>query len=123
MGDTVTGSDSGITAVILGSETGTEDSLPDLKTLYLRYTGGDGESTAVHFLAGETLTVSSSNTGRNGDTFVVDSTYDEAEPINSYWGLGCALTVDDGIVYIDGKFVNHESQTIILSKYTNLPYC
>ncbi len=121
MGDTVTGGTTGITAVILGAEPGTESASPDMKTLYLRYTSGDGSTTAVHFEGGETLTVTSSNPGRNNDTFVVDSTYDEAEPTNSYWGLGCALTVDDGIVYIDGKFVNHESQTIILSKYTNLP--
>jgi hypothetical protein len=121
VGDTVTGQTTGITAVILDAAAGTEAEQPNLKTLYLRYTGGDGESTAVHFAGGETLTVSSTDTGRNGDTFVVDNTYDEAEPTNSYWGLGCALTVDDGIVFIDGKFVTHTSQTIILSKYSNLP--
>jgi hypothetical protein len=121
VGDTVTGGTTGITAVIIDTATGTEAELPDLKTLYLRYTSGDGESTAVHFTGGETLTVSSTDTGRNGDTFVVDDTYDEAEPTNSYWGIASALTVDDGIVYIDGKFVNHTAQTIILSKYSNLP--
>ena len=121
VGDTVTGATSGITAVILDVATGTEAESPDLKTLYLRYTSGDGSTTAVHFSGGETLTVTSTIAGRNGDTFVVDTTYDEAEPINSYWGLASALTVDDGIVYIDGKFVNHDTQTIILSKYSNLP--
>lgn len=121
VGDTVTGGTSGITAVILDVATGTEAEIPNMKTIYLRYTSGDGESTAVHFTGGETLTVSSTVAGRNGDTFVVDDTYDDAEPINSYWGLASALTVDDGIVYMDGKFVNHEAQTIILSKYTNLP--
>jgi len=121
VGDTVTGGTTGITAVIIDTATGTEAELPNLKTLYLRYTSGDGSSTAVHFEGGETLTVSSTDSGRNGDTFVVDNTYDEAEPINSYWGIASALTVDDGIVYIDGKFVNHTAQTIILSKYSNLP--
>jgi hypothetical protein len=121
VGDTVTGQTSGMTAVILDVATGTEAEQPNLKTLYLRYTGGDGESTAVHFIGGETLTVDSTVSGRDGDTFVVDDTYDEAEPINSYWGIASALTVDDGIVYIDGKFVNHVAQTIILSKYSNLP--
>jgi hypothetical protein len=121
IGDTVTGATSGITAVILDAATGTQAESPDLKTLYLRYTSGDGSTTAVHFTGGETLTVTSTTAGRNGDTFVVDTTYDEAEPTNSYWGLASALTVDDGIVYIDGKFVNHETQTIILSKYSNLP--
>jgi hypothetical protein len=121
VGDTVTGATTGMTAVILDVATGTEAEQPNLKTLYLRYTGGDGESTAVHFGRSETLTVTSTVSGRNGDTFVVDDTYDEAEPTNSYWGLGCALTVDDGILYIDGKFVNHTAQTIILSKYSNLP--
>ena len=121
IGDTVTGGTSGITAVIIDVVTGTSAESPNMKTLYLRYTSGDGETTAVHFTGGETLTVTSTDSGRNGDTFVVDNTYDEAEPINSYWGLGSALTIDDGIVYIDGKFVNHESQTIILSKYTRNP--
>jgi hypothetical protein len=121
VGDTVTGATSGITAVILDVATGTQAESPDLKTLYLRYTGGDGSTTAVHFTGGETLTVTSTTAGRNGDTFVVDNTYDDAEPTNSFWGLASALTVDDGIVYIDGKFVNHETQTIILSKYSNLP--
>ena len=121
VGDTVTGATSGITAVILDVATGTEAESPDLKTLYLRYTSGDGSTTAVHFSGGETLTVTSTIAGRNGDTFVVDTTYDAAEPTNSYWGIASALTVDDGIVFIDGKFVNHETQTIILSKYSNLP--
>jgi len=121
VGDTVTGATSGITAVILDTATGTQAESPDLKTLYLRYTSGDGSTTAVHFTGGETLTVTSTTAGRNGDTFVVDTTYDSAEPTNSYWGLASALTVDNGIVYIDGKFVNHETQTIILSKYSNLP--
>lgn len=121
VGDTVTGGSSGMTAVIIDATTGTESESPNLKTLYLRYTSGDGSTTSVHFTGGETLTVSSSEAGRNGDTFVVDSTYDEAEPINSFWGLSSALTVDDGIVYLDGKFVNHTAQTIILSKYSNLP--
>ena len=121
VGDTVTGATSGITAVILDTATGTQAESPDLKTLYLRYTSGDGSTTAVHFTGGETLTVTSTTAGRNGDTFVVDNTYDSAEPTNSFWGLSSALTVNDGIVYIDGKFVNHETQTIILSKYSNLP--
>ena len=121
IGDIVTGGTSGITAVILDVATGTQAESPDLKTLYLRYTSGDGSTTAVHFTGGETLTVTSTIAGRNGDTFVVDTTYDEAEPTNSFWGIASALTVDDGIVYIDGKFVNHATQTIILSKYSNLP--
>ena len=121
VGDTVTGATTGITAVIIDTATGTEAESPNLKTLYLRYTSGDGSTTAVHFSGGETLTVTSTNAGRNGDTFVVDSTYDEEEPINSYWGLSSALTVEDGIVYLDGKFVNHTTQTIILSKYSKYP--
>lgn len=121
IGDTVTGGTTGITAVIIDTATGTEAESPDLKTLYLRYTSGDGSTTAVHFSGGETLTVTSTTAGRNGDTFVVDDTYDEEEPINSYWGLSSALTVEDGIVYLDGKFVNHTTQTIILSKYSKYP--
>lgn len=121
IGDTVTGQTSGMTAVILGAESGSEAEQPNLKTIYLRYTSGDGATEAVHFTGGETLTVSSADPSRNGDTFVVDDTYDDEEPTNSYWGLGSAITVDDGIIFLDGKFVNHVSQTIVLSKYTTRP--
>ena len=119
IGDTVSNT-AGMTAVILDVATGTEAELPNLKTLYLRYTSGDGSS-AVHFEGGQTLTVSSTAASRNGDTFVVDNTYDEAAPENSYWGLSSSLTVADGIVFIEGKFVNHVEQTIILSKYSTRP--
>ena len=47
IGDTVSNT-AGMTAVILDVATGTEAELPNLKTLYLRYTSGDGSS-AVHF--------------------------------------------------------------------------
>lgn len=119
IGDTVTGGTSGITAEIVDIATGTEAETPNLKTLYLRYTSGDGSTSAVHFTGGETLTVLSGD--RVGDVFIVDDTYDEQDPVNSYWGIASALTVEDGIVFIDGKFINHASQTIILSKYTSFP--
>lgn len=119
--DTVTGQTSGMTAVILGTEEGSEVEQPDLKTIYLRYTSGDGASEAVHFTGGETLTVSSEDLGRDGNTFVVDDTYDAEDPINSYWGLGTTVTVEDGIIFLGGKFVNHTTQTIVVSKYVTRP--
>jgi hypothetical protein len=122
IGDTVTGDTSGISAVIIDVGTGSESEFPKLKTLYLRYTSGDGETAAVHFTGGETLTISSSKPSNNGNTFVVDNTpYDENEAINNYWGLGSSITVEEGIVFLDGKFVNHETQTIILSEYSRTP--
>ena len=40
---------------------------------------------------------------------------------NNYWGRATRMTLGDGILYIDGKFVLHTSQTIYLSKYTHNP--
>lgn len=126
VGDTVTGGTSGITGEILSVQTGTYDATntdPNFKTLYIRYTSGDGTTSESHFTAGETLTVSSTDTGRNGDTFVVSALDSTTDRKKKFHGKGSYITIKDGIFYIDGKFVNHDVQTIILAKYTNKPSC
>jgi len=118
IGATVTGS-GGLTAVIIDAIAATGS---DRDTLYLRYTGGDGETSTNHFIAAETLTVSSDNIALNGDTFTVsDLAVDSTDATNNYFGYGTRFTLEDGVIYLNGNFVKHTAQTIILSKYTFFP--
>ena len=85
VGDTVVGGTTGIEAVIKSVRTGTDTDAVEKKTLYLNYTKGNEKvagtiASNVRFDAGETLTVTSTNAERNGDTFVVDNNTD----INSF---------------------------------------
>ena len=118
IGRTVTGSN-GLKAVIVDAVDATAS---DPGTLYLRYTSGDGSTNTVHFIGTETLEVVSDNASLDGDEFTVQALEVDTEVLtNNYWGRATRMTLGDGILYIDGKFVLHTSQTIYLSKYTHNP--
>ena len=123
IGRTVEGSN-GLTAVIVDAIDATTT---DPATLYLRYTSGDGSSNTVHFTGAETLVVAATPDPEDtdlleDDEFIVQSLeVDTTDLSNNYWGRGTRMTLGDGILYIDGKFIRHTSQTIYLSKYTYSP--
>jgi len=119
IGDTVTGGTSGIVATINKVETGLDTDAVDKKTLYISYTQGDDTGTYLHFESGETLTVTSDDSGRNGDTFVVDNGTDANDVTRNYFGNGLFFTIEEGIIYIGGEFVRHDTQEITLEKYKN----
>ena len=120
VGDTVTGSTSGLIAKVSKTATGLDTDAVDKKTLYIEYTQGSSAGSYLHFEAGETLTVTSTDSGRNGDTFVVDNGTDTADPTRNYFGRGLDFLIEDGILYIDGYFVYHDSQEITLEKYKTI---
>ena len=118
IGATVEGSN-GLTAVIVDAIAATAT---DPGTLYLRYTSGDGSTNTVHFIGAETLTVVSDTPALDGDEFTVQALAVDTEDLtNNFWGLATRMTLGDGILYVDGKFILHTAQTIYLSKYTYNP--
>jgi hypothetical protein len=120
VGAKVIGLTSSIQAEIIYISGGSEDDSPDLNTLYLRYLTGDGSTDAVHFSPGETIRVIESETGDQvTDTFVVDDTFEEG---NYYYGRGSFVTLDDGIIFLDGKFLPFTKTTLELLKYNSYPY-
>lgn len=119
IGATIVGLTSSIQAEIVHAIPGSEAASPDLNTIYLRYLTGDGETSAVHFFAGETLRVTASTTPTQiGDEFIVDDTVENG---NFYFGRGSFLTLSDGVIFLDGKFVVFAAQTVELDKYTSVP--
>ena len=120
IGAKVIGLTSSIQAEIVHVAGGSEADSPDLNTLYLRYLTGDGSTDAVHFSPGETIRVIESETGDQiSDTFVVDDTFEEG---NYYFGRGSFVTLDDGIIFLDGKFLPFTKTTLELLKYNSYPY-
>ena len=111
IGTTFTGSTSTVTAKVLEvipAENG------DPATLYVAYTNsptGQAGATAVRFAAGEQIT--------NGvNTLVVQTTNTDADPAV---GRGTRYSIGEGIYYTQGFFVFTESQSTIVSKYTDNP--
>ena len=117
VGDTLTGGTSGLKAKISKSATGLDTDAVDKKTFYIDYIQGSSTGAYLHFEAGETLTVTSTDSGRNGSTFVVDNGTDANDATRNYFGSGLDFVIEDGILYIDGYFVYHDKQEINLEKY------
>ena len=122
VGDTVTGSTTGIKAVIKDVRTGSDGDAVEKKTLYINYTkGNELESgtieSSIRFEAGETLTVTSTNSDRNGDTFVVDNNTDINSFTKNFYGYAIDFVIEEGIIYAQGKFISHDTQTLRLDPF------
>ena len=104
-GTILTGGTSGVVAEIV-NRVATDGTDPD--TLYVKYNKTGTNNTDAVFSAGETLT------GTNSDSIslscVVDTTV-----------TGSAASIEQGVYYINGFFVQVSQQVLILDKYTNSP--
>lgn len=93
-----------VTAIVIYAEASTAT---DPTTLFIRYTGGNGT-----FAIGDTITATD-----NSVSFVVSS----GTSAIPYTGTGSIVTINDGVYYVNGTFVNVVKQTISLDKYSNIP--
>ena len=112
VGQTITGNDSGVKAVILEVVAATAT---DPATLYIRYTKTNTPSVSqgtkpVKFNAGEDITSS------GGDTYTIQTTNTTANPA---FGTGTRVSVHRGDFYVQGHFVFATEQSIIIDKYSN----
>lgn len=84
------------------------NTLTDPITFYLQYeTGSDGDD--VRFVNGESI-ILSTTLGGNFATGAVITT-----------GKGSVFTIESGVFYLNGNFIQSESDKIIMSKYTSTP--
>ena len=102
-GTTITGATSGVIAEVVGVAA-TDGTDPD--TLYVKYNKTGTNNTSIVFTDGETITSDASGS----PTAVVDTT-----------ATGSAAGVQSGVYYINGYFVQVDSTTLLLDKYTNTP--
>lgn len=116
-GMTVTATN-GVSAVIKKTIAGTEAESPNLNTLYLHYTSNNVTDTDPSligtistFTAGQVLTVTGDNAG------VTSFTVAAVTPT----GEGSLFSLNDGIVYVNGRFLVHSDQTIVIDRYSSTP--
>lgn len=104
---TLVGATTGVRAYIrsYAAATGT-----DPNTFYLSYIKGS-EDGDVRFQAGEELYTVENASLR---CLVQDT---------DYYGIGSIAFVNAGVYYISGNFVSNEQQSVIISKYDNVPSC
>ena len=116
-GDTLTGGTSGLTMTITGVETGTEAAAPATKQIYGNYT--NSQTSYTKFAAGETLTVTSTDAGRNGKTFVV-APANAANETTSHYGRTRELILEPGLIFARGSFIRTDKISVLQDRYSIL---
>lgn len=112
IGKTIQGGTSGVKALVVNSDEGTDASLTgDTKTLYVKYQESSGG--ALYFANNEILTATDGS-GLSANTIVGTVNI----PVTGY---GVAATFKEGIVYARDHFIRVPAQTLILSKYSRFP--
>src|SRR6056300_1545688 len=104
-GTILTGGTSGVTAEIVNT-VATDGTDPD--TLYVKYSKTGTDNTKLGFTDSETIT------GTNSDSVSLSAVVDTT-------ATGSAAGVQSGTYYINGFFVQVDTSTLILDKYTNTP--
>ena len=102
-GNTLTGGTSGLVADVI-EVVATDGTDPD--TLFVKYRNSGTDNVTVKFTDGETVT--------SGQTLA-------STAVVSTCATGSRATIDAGTYYINGFFVNVDTQSITLDKYTNTP--
>lgn len=109
LNDTLTGATNGITAYVVDVATGSESDA-NTKTLFIRYNSGSLSSPSVKVFA--TSEVLTSNT--NESLTVLDT---------SPTGKSSRFVIREGVLFAKEHFIRFDTQSIILSRYSNNPTC
>jgi len=122
IGTTITGERSGVTAVV-DSVVLPEDSENGNITLYINYLGSSTTNNQTQtFFDAETLTCNEVIiSGLLGNTNIpVGSAFASTIATNAA-ATGSAFSVDNGVYFVRGNFVNVDRETLILDQYSNTP--
>lgn len=116
----ILGATTGLRALIIAASFGFETNDPDLNTFYINYLNSNDSQEKV-FDQGETLEIyryTIENDVTSAGTKVAEfSVTNRANHVGDSFGIQSAV----GIVYQKGHFLYAKEQTVILSKYTNVP--
>ena len=114
IGKKMTGNSSGIVATVVNATALTST---DSATLFVKYESGGNTNTEQTFQEGETITADSPGS----PTAIVGVSGNVKPTLSDAMGYGTAVTVKEGIYFINGTLVKNDTQTIILEKYNNTP--
>ena len=119
VGKTITGQLSGVTATVQYVALPSDSSLVDNVTIYVKYINVGFDSQTTTFQDGESL-FASENVTYGNTTIVSGTTFASLLGVNAT-SVGSAASIDNGVYFVRGSFVNVSRQTIILDFYTNTP--
>ena len=119
VGKTITGQTSGVTATIQKVAFTTESDLVTDLTIYVNYKNSGDDSTTDVFLDGESLSANENVT--YGNTTINAGTPFASLIAENATSTGSAVSIDNGVYFVRGTFVEVLKQTIILDYYTNTP--
>jgi|TARA_B100000073_G_scaffold332375_1_gene322771 hypothetical protein len=119
VGKTITGQTSGTTAKIVRVAFPAESSIVDNITLYVKYITSNENFVFEQFLDGEVLSCTENVT--YGNTTINSGTPFATLIDSEATSIGSSASIDSGIYFIRGYFVEVSRQTIILDYYTNKP--
>lgn len=104
----IEGVSSGVQAFVVKVHDGAQANTPNLKTLYLKYTGTGNDGTTRKFVPGERIR-SSANASLIANVFIGSTAT----------GNSSMVTVGNGVFYAHGFFIRVPRQQLIISKYDN----
>lgn len=116
VGYKVIGDESGVIGTIM---TGAPADSTDPLTFYMKYENSGDNNESIGFWDGETIYREDDPTIRA----IVQGVLDTANPTYESTGKASITSIDKGVYYINGIFVDNDAQTIIVSKYDQRPTC
>ena len=119
IGKTITGSSSGVKASVQYVVFPSESDLVDTLTIYVKYLSAGNDSETTIFQDGEQLVADENIV--YGNTTITSGTPFASLISSDATSIGSAVSIDDGVYFIRGTFVDVLKQTIILDYYTNNP--
>jgi hypothetical protein len=116
------GTQSGLTASVISATRGFETRPPNLNTFFINYLTTNETSGYKQFIPGENLTITRKK--YNGSTLY--STETNIDNINvtlqsPATGKSFGIQASQGVIFQKGHFLFADDQTLVVSKYSNLP--
>ena len=119
IGKTVTGSSTGVKASVQYVALPSDNDLVEDVTIYVKYLTSGTDSETDVFQDGETL-FAEENVVYGNTTINAGTPFASLVSLNAT-SIGSAVSIDNGIYFVRGTFVDVSKQTIILDYYTNTP--
>jgi hypothetical protein len=111
-------SNSGLKAFIYSSQQGFVSQSPNLNTFFVKYLNSATNTAIKTFQNDEVLTIVTSANLVVGQVTVANAISSGA---SNTTGFGYSMSVDEGIIFQKGFFLNVAKQTTIVTPYTNFP--
>jgi len=116
LGYTIIGESSGVEGDVINISSKDET---DPLTFYIKFKDSGNDNKSIGFWDGETIF-------RKDDPqirAIIEGDLDELVPTYESTGKASMTSIDKGVYYINGLFIENDAQSIIISKYNQIPSC